>query len=115
MSNEARLMEMLAAQAAHSADPGYGDEDTLAADEKIPEERKREMLQKSLNMAASNGDIDRIQKILNGKARAFVDVNAPDEDGTPALIYASCFVSQKVPPPLPPFNALCLISALRPN
>lgn len=92
ISNEARLMEMLAAQAAHSADPGFGDEDTIAADEKVPDEKKREMLQKSLNMAASNGDVERIQKILGGKARDFVDINGPDEDGTPALIYASCFV-----------------------
>ncbi|CAI4218214.1 unnamed protein product [Parascedosporium putredinis] len=63
ISNEARLMEMLAAQAAHSADPGFGDEDTIAADE---------------------------------KARDFVDINGPDEDGTPALIYASCFGHESV-------------------
>ncbi|PKS12130.1 hypothetical protein jhhlp_001428 [Lomentospora prolificans] len=96
ISNEARLMEMLAAQAAHSADPGFGDEGTIAADDQIPEEKKREMLQKSLNMAASNGDIERVQKILGGKARDFVDINAADEDGTPPLIYASCFGHESV-------------------
>lgn len=92
VSNEARLMEMIAAQAAHSAGPGFGDEDTIAADEKLSDDEKRGMLQKSLNMAASNGDVERISKILKGKAKEFVDINAPDEDGTPALIYASCFV-----------------------
>ncbi|KAL2112337.1 hypothetical protein VUR80DRAFT_7911 [Thermomyces stellatus] len=96
ISNEARLMEMIAAQAAHSAGPGFGDEDTIAADEKLSEDEKRDMLQKSLNMAASNGDTERINKILSGKAREFVDINAPDEDGTPALIYASCFGHESV-------------------
>ena len=99
ISNEARLMEMIAAQAAHSAGPGFGDEDTIVADEKLSEDEKRSMLQKSLNMAASNGDTERINKILTGKAKEFVDINAPDEDGTPALIYASCFV--RIIHPLP--------------
>jgi hypothetical protein len=92
ISNEARLMEMIAAQAAHSSGPGFDDEDTIVADEKLSDDEKRDMLQKSLAMAASNGDDDRVDRILSGKARDFVDVNAPDEDGTPALIYASCFV-----------------------
>lgn len=98
ISNEARLMEMIAAQAAHSSGPGFGDEDTIVADEKLSDDEKRDMLQKSLAMAASNGDVDRINKITTGKARDFVDLNAPDEDGTPALIYASCFVRTSFPP-----------------
>ncbi|SPO03790.1 probable protein localized to golgi-vacuole transport vesicle [Cephalotrichum gorgonifer] len=96
ISNEARLMEMIAAQAAHSAGPVFGDENAIVADEKLSDDEKRDMLQKSLNMAASNGDVDRIKKILTGKARGFVDINAPDEDGTPALIYASCFGHESV-------------------
>jgi hypothetical protein len=91
-SSEARLLEMLAAQAAHSSGGVFGDEDAIATDEKLSESERKEMLQRSLNMAASNGEVDRIKKILSGKAKAFVDINAPDDEGTPPLIYASCFV-----------------------
>src|SRR5688500_1080421 len=73
-SSDARRMERLAAQGAQSAGPGSGDEDAIA-DEKRPEGEKRDLLQRALNMAASNGDVDRVRKILSGKARPFVDVN----------------------------------------
>jgi hypothetical protein len=93
--SESRLMEMLAAQAAHSA-VGFQDEDAIASDEKLSESEKRDMLQKALTMAASNGNLDSVRKILNGKAKEFVDLNGVDEDGTPALIYASCFGHESV-------------------
>ncbi|KAH0562925.1 hypothetical protein GP486_002508 [Trichoglossum hirsutum] len=89
-----RLMEMLAARAAHRED-GFAaeDEDVIAKSEVLSAVEKKEMLQKALNMAASNGDVERIQRLVNGKAKDYVDVNAPDEEGTAPLIYASCFVS----------------------
>lgn len=90
--NDARLMEMLAAQAAHRDGPASDDEDAIATSDSLSEKEKRDILQKGLNMAASNGDVERIQRILNGKAKQFVDLNAPDEEGTAPLIYASCFV-----------------------
>lgn len=86
---------MLAAQAAHSA-IGYQDEDAIATDDKLSETEKRDMLQKALTMAASNGNLESVKKILDGKAKDFVEVNAPDEDGTPPLIYASCFGHESV-------------------
>ena len=86
-------MEMLAAQAAHKEIEVVGaDEDEIAVDEKLSDDEKRSMLQKSLNMAASNGDVSRVKKLVEGKASAYVDVNMPDEEGTAPLIYASCFV-----------------------
>jgi ankyrin repeat protein len=91
--SDSRLMEMLAAQAAHQVGPAFDDEDTIAVDEKLSDDEKKDMLQKALHMAASNGDVDRVKKILEGKAKPFVDVNGIDEDGTTPLIYASCFVS----------------------
>jgi hypothetical protein len=91
--SDARLMEMLAAQAAHRDGSADDDEDDVASNEKLSDDKKRDILQKALNMAASNGDVERIQKILGGKAKDFVDINAPDEEGTSPLIYASCFVS----------------------
>lgn len=86
-------MEMLQAQAQHHGGQTFDDVDAVAEDDKLSEEEKKAMLQKALNMASSNGDIGQVSKILGGKAKTFVDVNAPDEDGTPPLIYASCFVS----------------------
>lgn len=84
---------MLQAQAQHHGGQTFDDVDAVAGDEKLSEGEKKTMLQKALNMASSNGDIVQVSKILGGKAKAFVDVNASDEDGTPPLIYASCFVS----------------------
>ncbi|KAI9812353.1 MAG: hypothetical protein M1832_000441 [Thelocarpon impressellum] len=95
--SDSRLMEMLAAQAAHREDGSVAaDEDAIAGDEKLGDAEKREMLQKTLNMAASNGDVARIGRLLGGKAKAFVDVDAPDEEGTAPLIYASCFGHEDV-------------------
>lgn len=86
-------MEMLAAQAAHrEVDSLAADEETIATDEKLTDDEKRGILQRSLNMAASNGDVERVRKLGQGKARDYVDVNMPDEEGTVPLIYASCFV-----------------------
>lgn len=90
--SDTRLMEMLAAQAAHLSGPEH-DEQAVASDEKLTDSEKKDLLQKSLNMSASNGDVEKVQKLLGGNARPFLDVNDPDEDGTPPLIYASCFVS----------------------
>lgn len=93
--SDARLMEMLAAQAAHREVDSLGaDEDSIATDEKLTEAEKKDILQRGLNMAASNGDVERVHKLVNekAKARGFVDVNMPDEEGTVPLIYASCFV-----------------------
>jgi len=96
--SDARLMQMLAAQAAaHQAGHGVEDENAIADDEKKTDDEKRDLLQKSLHMAASNGDVAKVTSLLSGKPKTYVDVNAPDEDGTPPLIYASCFV-RYIPP-----------------
>ncbi|KAJ5590567.1 hypothetical protein N7450_004539 [Penicillium hetheringtonii] len=90
--SDARLMEMLAAQAAHREVDSLGaDEESIAANGKLSPEEKRDTLQKSLNMAASNGDVERVRKLVQGSAKDFIDVNMPDEEGTVPLIYASCF------------------------
>ena len=92
--NDNRLMEMLAAQAAHRDDgSAAADEDSIVADKKLPDTEKRAMLQKSLHMAASNGDVERVRRLVNSKVMEFIDVNGADEEGTAPLIYASCFVS----------------------
>ena len=56
--SDARLMEMLAAQAAHRDDgSAIEDEEAVAANDGLPDDKKKEILQKALNMAASNGDV----------------------------------------------------------
>ncbi|PYH45526.1 DIL and Ankyrin domain protein [Aspergillus saccharolyticus JOP 1030-1] len=95
--SDARLMEMLAAQAAHREVDSLGaDEDAIASDDKLTEAEKRNILQRSLNMAASNGDVERVRRLVQGEAKDYVDVNMPDEEGTVPLIYASCFGHQDV-------------------
>lgn len=95
--SDTRLMEMLAAQAAHRDGSGTTeDEDAVASDEKLSDKEKKDVLQKALNMAASNGDVERIERILKGKAKQFVDIDAPDEEGTAPIIYASCFGHEAV-------------------
>lgn len=87
-------MEMLAAQAAHREGDSLGeDEERIATNDKLSEVEKKRILQKALNMAASNGDVERVRKLVQGLAKEYVDVNLPDEEGTVPLIYASCFVS----------------------
>jgi hypothetical protein len=91
--SDARLMEMLAAQAAHREVETVGvGEDDIATDENMSEAEKRDLLQRNLNLAASNGDVERVRRLVSGKAREYVNVNMPDEEGTVPLIYASCFV-----------------------
>lgn len=92
--NDTRLMEMLAAQAAHRDDgPAVEDEDSIITDKSMSDAEKKSLLQKSLHNAASNGDVERVQRLLRPKAKGYVDINAPDEEGTAPIIYASCFVS----------------------
>lgn len=87
---------MLAAQAAHQAGPVFENEDEIVNNDALSDADKKEKLQKAINMAASNGDVERTRKLLDGKARQYIDVNAVDDDGTPPLIYASCFVSPTI-------------------
>ncbi|KAL8659763.1 MAG: hypothetical protein Q9226_000259 [Calogaya cf. arnoldii] len=94
---DSRLMEMLAAQAAHREDEATaGNEDQVIADKNLPDNEKKAAVQKSLHMAASNGDIERVRRVLQGKAKPFVDVNAADEEGRAPIIYASCFGHEDV-------------------
>lgn len=91
--SDARLMEMLAAQGRHRDGSASEDEDSVAKSETLSEDEKKVILQKALTTAASNGDTERVEKILKGPAKDFVDINARDDEGAPPLIYASCFVS----------------------
>ena len=91
--SDSRLMEMVAAHR-HTTEKTAAPAEmkmSLRQMSKTNEEEKKQVLQKALNMAASNGDVTRIRKLVGGRAKAFVDVNLADEEGTVPLIYASCF------------------------
>ena len=89
-------MEMLAAQAAHREDgSSAGDEKAIISNKKLSEDEKKIMLQKALHMAASNGDVERVRRLVGSNVKEYIDINAADEEGTAPLIYASCFVRQE--------------------
>jgi ankyrin repeat protein len=88
--SDSRLVQMLAHQARLKND-NSGDEAKVVADDKLSQEEKKEALQGLLTLAASNGELERVQRLLNGKTKEYIDVNAVDAEGTPPLVYASCF------------------------
>ncbi|KAL1639034.1 hypothetical protein SLS58_008363 [Diplodia intermedia] len=90
--SDSRLNEMLEQQSRLKHDSmNEGQEDAIVHDDKLSDAEKRELLQNSLNLAASNGDTLTVERFVHGNAKPFVDINAPDSDGTPPLIYAACF------------------------
>ncbi|KAF2799441.1 hypothetical protein K505DRAFT_321149 [Melanomma pulvis-pyrius CBS 109.77] len=88
--SDSRLVQMLAHQARLKND-NAGDEAKVVADEKLSHEEKREALQGLFTLAASNGELERVQRLLNSKAKEYIDINDVDTEGTPPLVYASCF------------------------
>ncbi|KAF2101939.1 hypothetical protein NA57DRAFT_64589 [Rhizodiscina lignyota] len=93
--NENKIVQMLATQARLKQDhPTAADEEAIISDEKTSDYEKRDTLQSMLSMAASNGETERVKQLLTGPAKGFINVNAPDTEGTPPLIYASCFGHQ---------------------
>ncbi|KAI9725158.1 MAG: hypothetical protein M1828_003500 [Chrysothrix sp. TS-e1954] len=87
-----RLDRMLAQQAAHREDGVEGaDEEAIAKDKDMSDTNRKQILQKSLIMASSNGESERLGRLLEGSAKQYIDLNASDDDGTPPLIYAACF------------------------
>lgn len=91
-NDDARVAQMLAAQARKSEiDSGEAEEDDIVQDEKLSRDQKSKLLQDFLFIAASNGDSKRVQRLVRGSASDLVDLDAVDGEGTPPLVYASCF------------------------
>lgn len=87
-----RLVQVLASQSRSKEGRSLvSDDEAIVSDEKLSEIEKRKTLQGILTMAASNGETRRVQQLLSGAANPYLDINAPDVEGTPPLIYASCF------------------------
>ena len=91
-NDDARVAQMLAAQARKGDDDtGETEEDDVLQDEKLSRDQKTQALQDFMFMAASNGDARRVERLVRGPAAELLDFNAVDGEGTPPLVYASCF------------------------
>ena len=71
--------------------PASGDEESILADDSLSAQEKSNRLQKILFASASDGDTNSVRQILGGPAKEFIDIDAKDDSGSTALIYASCF------------------------
>ncbi|KAH0179195.1 hypothetical protein KCU86_g14707, partial [Aureobasidium melanogenum] len=91
--HDSRLAHMLATQVRSNDDENdiEDTEENVVNDESLSDAEKRQMLQDFLFMAASNGDVGRIKRLVRGSPAVYIDVNAVDSEGTPPLVYASCF------------------------
>lgn len=72
-------------------DAGEAAEEDVLKDDKLSRDQKAKALQDFLFMAASNGDAPRIERLVRGAASDFVEIDAVDAEGTPPIVYASCF------------------------
>jgi len=82
---------MLASQARLRGSGWEAGEDAILTSDDLSEADKRTTLQDLLAMAASNGETERVKRLLTGPAKEYVDINTPDADGNVPIIYASCF------------------------
>ena len=91
--DDARVAQMMAAQARKGSevDASEVEEEGVLQDAELSHDQKAQALQDFLFMAASNGDAQRVQRLVRGGASKFLDINAVDTEGTPPLVYASCF------------------------
>jgi hypothetical protein len=92
-NDDARVAAMLAAQARKPSetDAGEVEEDEVLQDSKLSRDQKVKALQDFLFMAASNGDARRVSRLVRGDASDYINIDAVDAEGTPPLVYASCF------------------------
>jgi hypothetical protein len=93
--SDSRLVQMLAHQARLKKD-NAGDEAKVVADDKLSDEEKKEALHGLFTLAASNGELERVKRLLDGKTKEYININGPDAEGTPPLVYASCFGHEDV-------------------
>lgn len=85
------VAEMMAIHARKQSDAAESQEDDILHDDKLSREEKAQALQDFLFMAASNGDSARVHRLVRGPASQFTQIDGVDAEGTPPLVYASCF------------------------
>ncbi len=96
-NDDARVTQMFAAQALKDdGDVDETEEDDILNDASLSRDQKKQTLQDFLFMAASNGDAERISRLVRGHASDYIDLDAVDAEGTPPVVYASCFGHKEV-------------------
>lgn len=90
-NDDTRVAEMFAAQALATDDESDVEEEEILNHAEWSRDQKVKALQDMLFMAASNGEVARVQRLLRGSASEFIEIDGVDEQGTPPLVYASCF------------------------
>ncbi|KAK5115571.1 hypothetical protein LTR62_001230 [Meristemomyces frigidus] len=97
-NEDTRIAAMLAARARKPSDVDASEteEDEIMSDDRLSRDQKAQALQDYLFMAASNGDATRVQRLVRGKSSDLVEINGIDSEGTPPLVYASCFGHKEV-------------------
>lgn len=73
-----------------------GDEEAIITDASLSREEKSARLQKILFASASDGQINSVRELLGGPAKEFINLDAKDDSGSTALIYASCFGNEDI-------------------
>lgn len=95
-NDDARVAQMFASSSQAPGDAGEAEEDDILQDEKLSREQKAASLQDFLFMAASNGDAQRVSRLVRGSPSDLVEIDGVDAEGTPPLVYASCFGHREV-------------------
>lgn len=90
-NDEARVAQMFASRARTASNAGETEEDGVLQNPKLSREEKAQAMQDFLFMATSNGDTERVQRLVRGEASDFIQLDGVDAEGTPPLVYASCF------------------------
>lgn len=92
------MAQMLNLQSRQSdaEDAGEAAEEDVLKDDQMSRDQKAKALQDFLFMAASNGDAQRIQRLVRGTASEYIKIDAVDAEGTPPIVYASCFGHKEV-------------------
>ncbi|KAI9316184.1 hypothetical protein BX666DRAFT_214314 [Dichotomocladium elegans] len=66
--------------------------ENVIANPDLDDKAKRTKMTKLFCRATSQGDLAKVMQLLNdSQMRAYIDIDARDEDGTTPLIYAACF------------------------
>lgn len=72
------------------------DTEEIVEDEELTASDKSQQLQLLLFSASSNGNLDATRDLLDKKSQYNIDMDATDDNGNSALIYAACFGHDKI-------------------
>ncbi|CAG8719021.1 3296_t:CDS:2, partial [Racocetra persica] len=69
---------------------GEENEKLILSNSSLSEEEKKAKINSIFSRAASNGNVEKVSRMLD-TAREYIDIDAQDEEGTTPLVYAACF------------------------